>query len=270
MSSSWFIGSTTNIAQIWVRIANGPWQPVNGGAMTPIGILPPIPNPPSYPFAPGTHGGALMGGLAAIGANTVDPDPDTAIPKVSYEEVTSDMPILAHRAALIGFSHRGLHLRALNYSEPFQVDMDAICRSNDSYGLGTWSLYGTTAAPKAPYGHRAPHLDCNCGFYACPGDLESWANDGSVDVLVELSGYVIEHEKGYRAEHQRIYGIVVPRCPLCRNPSELVVIRHGQSTRWGCQECFGHVKSKGTHGPVIMREKLEKAIDYAPWSDADA
>jgi hypothetical protein len=58
-----------------------------------------------------------------------------------------------------------------------------------------------------------------CGFYAVPADLlPNWRRDGYASLLVELSGTVIEHEAGYRAEHQRVVQVTPPPCPGCGEP----------------------------------------------------
>ncbi len=63
--------------------------------------------------------------------------------------------------------------------------------------------------------HRAPDWDCRCGIN-CYKDARSW-NDGDYHDLpiwgiVELSGRVIEHERGYRAEKAKVVA-VCPRIP---------------------------------------------------------
>jgi hypothetical protein len=63
------------------------------------------------------------------------------------------------------------------------------------------------ASGAASYEHHAPAWDCSCGFYAVPADqLHQWPYPGLV-AEVELSGVVIEHDRGYRAEHQRVVGL---------------------------------------------------------------
>lgn len=56
--------------------------------------------------------------------------------------------------------------------------------------------------------HEAPEWDCSCGYYALQtlhlDALEQWSAD------VELWGRVIEHEWGWRAQHQRLVRIYAP------------------------------------------------------------
>ena len=56
-------------------------------------------------------------------------------------------------------------------------------------------------------GHRRPEWQCNCGVYAhkTPDDLH-----GVVVGKVAMTGIVIEHEDGYRAERARIVELWVP------------------------------------------------------------
>lgn len=127
----------------------------------------------------------------------------TAFPDASAEQpepVDEDMPILAHRAAHLRLQHRkGVYLQALNQGVPLEVDMEAVCN------LG--------------HGHQAPHWDCRCGFYAVPSDIDSWHEAMTVDLLVELSGIVIEYTRGYRAQHQHICEVILPLCDICGKES---------------------------------------------------
>lgn len=53
-----------------------------------------------------------------------------------------------------------------------------------------------------------PGWDCRCGVYATKGS--AWAfTEGTISGRVELTGLVIEHETGYRAERARIVELVV-------------------------------------------------------------
>lgn len=58
--------------------------------------------------------------------------------------------------------------------------------------------------------HRAPDLECSCGFWAAR-DITTmgYYNRGWL-IHVEFSGRVIEHEEGWRAEHQRVTSVEVP------------------------------------------------------------
>lgn len=63
--------------------------------------------------------------------------------------------------------------------------------------------------------HAAPHPNCTCGFYALPSKRDlmmTYTAMGNAVALVQLSGTVIEHEKGYRAERQTILQITDVPC----------------------------------------------------------
>jgi hypothetical protein len=62
-----------------------------------------------------------------------------------------------------------------------------------------------------------------------------------VDLLVELSGRVIEHETGYRAQHQRVIECRVPPCELCAGETHAVRFVGEWSTR-----CSLHLPSTPT------------------------
>src|SRR5690606_1467162 len=61
----------------------------------------------------------------------------------------------------------------------------------------------------------APHPNCTCGFYALPSKRDlmmTYTIMGNAIALVQLSGTVIEHENGYRAERQTILQITDVTC----------------------------------------------------------
>jgi hypothetical protein len=65
---------------------------------------------------------------------------------------------------------------------------------------------------------RVPEWNCSCGFYArttpAAGPTAWWLLD------VELSGKVIEHENGWRAEKQRVLAAYAPaQCAVCAAPA---------------------------------------------------
>lgn len=85
-----------------------------------------------------------------------------------------------------------------------------------------WRLLGTTLHgvrrpwPTAlfqatcPTCKTVPGWDCTCGIYATKTEQRVWSSDPLVFGRVELSGHVIEHEDGYRAERARIVELFVP------------------------------------------------------------
>jgi len=58
--------------------------------------------------------------------------------------------------------------------------------------------------------HEAPEYTCGCGIY-CYKDAKSWIRGDYYNLpiwgIVELSGTIIEHENGYRAQHAKIVAL---------------------------------------------------------------
>lgn len=142
------------------------------------------------------------------------------------EVVEGDVPILAHRSA---------NLRVLRGSEPFGavtakgwfgLEADATCYGGDLYSFTISAYYGREHLARST--HSAPAIGCHCGFYALPPDLPStYETIGTVTLLVELSGTVIEHEQGYRASHQSVVECQLPACSYCgAQADELLLDNH--------------------------------------------
>lgn len=90
----------------------------------------------------------------------------------------------------------------------------------DSYGIeatATCQAFSTMFDKK----HKAPKLDCQCGFYAVKEKAGNYQYH--VEAEVELYGTVIEHERGYRAEKQRILRLQMPCCFECNKKSTQTV-----------------------------------------------
>lgn len=89
-------------------------------------------------------------------------------------------------------------------------------------------------------GHRAPAVDCTCGFHAVeqidqlPRVTTVLAD--SVVLAVDLGGTIIEHERGVRAEEQAVLGVGFPaRCHRCGEQATVVV--PGRLWRSACAGC---------------------------------
>ena len=77
-------------------------------------------------------------------------------------------------------------------------------------------------------GHRAPAVDCTCGFHAVEQIDQlprvTTVLAGSVVLAVDLGGTIIEHERGVRAEEQAVLGVGFPaRCHRCGEQATVVV-----------------------------------------------
>lgn len=71
--------------------------------------------------------------------------------------------------------------------------------------------------PAARDKHAAPDAECRCGFYALPDKPAPHPTYACLEI--ELFGRVIEHERGYRAEKQRVLGATIARdaiAPTCQ------------------------------------------------------
>lgn len=125
-----------------------------------------------------------------------------------FETIKTDMPILAARRAHIeAFTPNGsgdkLVFRSLTTNFTFGKQAIASCNKH--------------------YDHTAPDLNCTCGFYAVPADkLTSYTFSDTVTLLVELSGKIIEHEEGFRAQKQQVCEVKIKKCG-CGKPATLLL-----------------------------------------------
>src|SRR5690606_28686994 len=98
--------------------------------------------------------------------------------------------------------------------------------------------------------HAAPHPNCTCGFYALPSKRDLMmaytmlaASVGNAVALVQLSGTVIEDEKGCRAERQTILRITDVTCGYgagCkrRGPAKYLVRAKTRLLTPYCEDCM--------------------------------
>lgn len=164
----------------------------------------------------------------SITAQSMWPPSPAHSSKPKLEEVEGDVPILAHRSALLRFDGTNKPFGSVSYSERFGVEADAACSPGTSLAISGY-IYSTRAA------HKAPDVDCRCGFYALPPDMAStYEGHNYVTLMVELSGTVIEHDKGYRAEHQRVIECQLPACPYCGAQADVVVVDDHVMTQTTC------------------------------------
>jgi hypothetical protein len=137
------------------------------------------------------------------------------------------MPIMAVRYANLGMGDDGrLGFQSVNSQfGTFGVEARAECKRRYDYYVGS-GYY----SPRPPTG-SVPHLECECGFYAVPADklpnIRSYESS-TFKLLVEISGRVIEHERGYRASHQRVLEAQIVNC-VCGQPAESIWMRIGES-----------------------------------------
>jgi hypothetical protein len=177
---------------------------------------------------------------------------DTPDIELAPELETEPIPVLANRYAGLHLDHGEVKfIPANSHFGGFGIDEDAVCRAGHS--------------------HKAPHWGCSCGFYAVPADkLPKHQGDyplSKMILLVELSGEIIIHEEGYRAEHQRVMEAYVPPCPTCFAPSTTLWFGT-ESDRLKYIDCGGHVYRQGM---VALNSKLEelKAGTWTPDQPVD-
>lgn len=167
--------------------------------------------------------------------------------KPLIDTVASEIPILAKREAGLRLGGRTeTPFMTVTKKGMFGVLTQAICRSGGVYGA-----FGRD-------GHSrhdpvdVPNVKCNCGFYAIPMDASDsvYAAPDRVTLLVELSGRVIEHEKGFRAEWQRVVECQVPPCPYCGKCSDRLLVDNDMvSVRFVCD---AHVAQPSYPGAVYL------------------
>ena len=93
-------------------------------------------------------------------------------------------------------------------SEELSIDARATCRVYE--GVAAQMLEHQVYVQR----HKAPDVLCTCGFYSYKDRSRSWVAFNAGDVSralarVDLSGLVVEHQYGYRAERQRILALEV-------------------------------------------------------------
>lgn len=128
---------------------------------------------------------------------------------------------------------RTIILGAVNQMAVHPVEGDALCLRSATgatfVGPGLW-IYDDFVAPNPQ--HVVPDQSCSCGFYAWKtrNDAQQFchetnAADMTVIMQVELFGKVIQFEKGFRAQSQRVLGIALPpTCSgmLCGKPAQVI------------------------------------------------
>lgn len=186
-----------------------------------------------------------------LGLTVASPNPEMVRPKPDLPEVEETMPILAHRALRMVTTPQGLRLHSLAewHDGILSVEADAVCYCGDEDDM----FWGGPVPPRPGLPGTQKEAPCDrgaCGFYAVPADEPTQANQGTLDAQVELSGKVIEHDKGYRAGHQRIVQVEVPGCGICGAPSVFLGIG---VAGYEVSSCVSH------YVPTLRRVGLDEA-----------
>ena len=227
LTSSWAAFVVSSLATvIWLAVAVYQWRNSHGSNReAEAGSQ--DPDPGTFTVTWNT-GGPISPSTGTFSASTpARPD---------LEVVESEVPILGQRAARLLFNGTSEHWGSLNggigpnADVTFGVNAKARCHRPHL----TWGY--TTSYSSGYREHAAPDVDCACGFYAVPCDIEPWAESGEyVTLLVELSGTVIEHEKGYRASHQRVMECRIPPCRFCGAVASVVDVRENVMASACCE-----------------------------------
>lgn len=205
-------------------------------------------SPSTYSFQTGTF--QIQWGSSGVFSTSID---EERVDPAEVETVQGDMPILAHRAAHLWLLRGVEPFGSVSHNHNFGVEEQAECLNQTNIHEG----------------EPAPALVCDCGFYAVPLDAEPWGNDDSVVLMVELSGTVIEHEQGYRAQHQRVVECQVPSCMYCGADPEVLV--YDEDGRYCRSECAGHRSNMGACETLDRaRARLGVPITVREWEADDA
>lgn len=135
------------------------------------------------------------------------------------EVVEQAEPIRAWRGVRLLAAGNTVELRSMNQDHGALIAKEeaAKCHATTPFRA---ALSGDRRRPE----HEAPAVGCSCGFYAVVDRADAY---GTTLAEVDLYGTVIEHEKGYRAQFQRILSVRIKRAQclggfLCDATPELL------------------------------------------------
>lgn len=171
--------------------------------------------------------------------------------------VKENMPILARRQGTMRLWHPS--------QGQLETPFGAI---NSNFGV-----FGVTARAFCGAGqrHPAPDPGCGCGFYSVPLDLPLFnqSRNDLFEMLVELSGTVVEHTRGFRAYHQRVLEIRLPRCQDCGERRDRVsyLTKTGQVMDSVHLACRPYVRE--LHGVEVMSLEDATRVLGVPLVHAD-
>jgi hypothetical protein len=182
-------------------------------------------------------------------------------------ETVADVPILAFKRCRLRWQPGGkFSLISSHTSEKVALDADAICTPGGGgiYGSGyLWPSFAFTIGepekPEKP--HQAPGPGCKCGFHAVKEPDQVTAGYGLVTLEVELSGRVVIHDIGYRAQHQRVLAARVDGCYFCGEPVDAFAVNvatEGTAESTVRALCGTHVKAADvTVTPELVAARLD-------------
>jgi hypothetical protein len=197
--------------------------------------------------------------------------------------IRDTLPILAHRAARVVMLRDGtVRFRpvyaSLGFASPFLTDVHAACFAPEMRGRGNPSEER----------HEAPQADggCSCGIYAVPADVDAdhASYRTTVDLLVELYGRIVVHERGYRAGFARVLECRLLPCRASIPQRTLVAVASGSvacqnpvttfgwssKTQYGTRRMYDARCDEHDHLGVDFvwsRDEFAEAVTPVPVSD---
>jgi hypothetical protein len=147
------------------------------------------------------------------------PSPGEASVAVMSASVARDEPLRGVKAGYVTVLPSGIAFTALHASNPVgntvayppQAEMTCLCGYDEQPPV-------MGARRPARWHERPEPGDGHCGFYAWkPGQPFPWTA-GTWLLEVDLYGRVIEHERGYRAQKQRVLRISPVPEAICEPP----------------------------------------------------
>lgn len=137
---------------------------------------------------------------------------------------------------------------------------------------GGTGWYGPSARAECDLGgeHTSPDRACSCGFHAVADRSElwrlGWASLATPVLDVQLSGRVIEHTHGYRAEYQDVDRMeIAGRCARCGRDATVL----GDHRGWvapNCARCAGRRRITVD----LAAAMLDRPVEIAPPDDERA
>lgn len=152
-------------------------------------------------------------GDRGVGEDSGDPDAGTVTAEKKGEAEGAgpgiEVPVLAFKGASVLFRPGGEFTLKTGRYPVTAVDTIASCRNDQT--------------------HLSPDPNCTCGFYGMVNVADVPTHYGPVLLDVEFSGRVLIHQKGFRAQHQRILEIHCPGCWYCGAETVAFWLREGWS-----------------------------------------
>ena len=123
-------------------------------------------------------------------------------------------PIRVFKLAKLVWADGRIRFMGVGLNIPYDAETAAMCgiKNGHAFFWGSSNKYGFD--PSAD--HDVPDPRCTCGFHGVASkDADEiqgdYASARFVRIEAELYGRVVRHERGYRAEHQRVLSVSIPR-----------------------------------------------------------